>query len=42
LTAIKQLKLENVYHSQYPGIWGIIDGLYFYEKNHLFEAISTA
>ncbi len=26
--------LNNVYLSQFPGLWGIIDGLNFYNKGH--------
>lgn len=29
--------LENVYHSTFPGLLGIIDGLVFYEKIQFFE-----
>ncbi len=29
--------LENVYHSKLPGLFGILDGLSFYEKNYLFN-----
>jgi len=29
--------LENVYHSQFPGLLGIMDGLQFYEKIHLLD-----
>jgi len=35
LDAIKQL--NNVHCSKFPGILGIIDGLQFYEKFHLFQ-----
>jgi HAD superfamily hydrolase (TIGR01484 family) len=34
ITEIK--KLSNVYHSAFPGLLGIIDGLKFYEKIQLF------
>ena len=37
ITEIKNLNLDNVYHSTFPGIMGIIDGLHFYEKNQLFN-----
>jgi HAD superfamily hydrolase (TIGR01484 family) len=29
--------LDNVYHSQFPGLLGIIDGLRFYGKTHLIS-----
>ncbi len=35
LTEIKSL--NNVYHSTFPGVLGIVDGLHFYKKTHLFE-----
>lgn len=31
-------ELKNVYLSKFPGLHGIIDGLSFYKKNHLFSA----
>jgi HAD superfamily hydrolase (TIGR01484 family) len=34
VTEIK--KMANVYHSSFPGLLGIIDGLHFYEKTFLF------
>lgn len=39
---INACQLENVYHSQYPGILGIIDGLDFYGKTELFKLSSAA
>lgn len=29
--------LSNVYHSSFPGLLGVIDGLHIYEKMHLFR-----
>ena len=40
ITAIQLLK--NVYHSQSPGLLGILDGLRFYKKMHLFSLNSAA
>jgi len=37
LAEIKNLNLSNVYQSNAPGILGIIDGLRFFEKTHLFH-----
>lgn len=31
--------LDNVYCSIFPGVLGIVDGLHFYKKTHLFEAL---
>jgi len=34
---IETAKLKNVFHSQYPGLSGIIDGLNYYQKLQLFN-----
>lgn len=31
-------KLDNVYHSRYEGLLGVIDGLHYYEKIQLFKS----
>lgn len=31
--------LNHVYYSTFPGVLGIVDGLHFYKKTHLFQTI---
>jgi HAD superfamily hydrolase (TIGR01484 family) len=40
ITAIQTL--ENVYHSSFPGVLGILDGLDFFEKIHLLSIDAAA